>query len=170
MPDRWIGQTAGNSAVGEYLIKLAQRFGWKTMSVVRREAAAEQVRRWGGDRVVIDDDKLESNLAQSLSDTELDTVVDPVGGRAARQLVHHLRFGGTLVSHAVLSGQSASAAVLDLIGRHVNWTGFWLINWLRRTDTSWCTAPIAIWWTWSPTARSAHASTAPCGWRTGRTP
>ena len=69
MPDRWIGQTAGNSAVGEYLIKLAQRFGWKTMSVVRREAAAEQVRRWGGDRVVIDDDKLESNLAQSLSDT-----------------------------------------------------------------------------------------------------
>ena len=64
------------------------------MSVVRREAAAEQVRRWGGDRVVIDDDKLESNLAQSLSDTELDIVVDPVGGRAARQLVHHLRFGG----------------------------------------------------------------------------
>jgi NADPH:quinone reductase-like Zn-dependent oxidoreductase len=52
------------------------------MSVVRREAAAEQVRRWGGDRVVIDDDKLESNLAQSLSDTELDIVVDPVGGRA----------------------------------------------------------------------------------------
>jgi len=27
MDDRWIGQTAGNSAVGEYLIKLARRFG-----------------------------------------------------------------------------------------------------------------------------------------------
>jgi NADPH:quinone reductase-like Zn-dependent oxidoreductase len=136
MPDRWIGQTAGNSAVGEYLIKLARRFGWKTMSVVRREAAAEQVRSWGGDRVVIDDDDLESNLAQSLSGTELDVVVDSVGGRAARQLVHHLRFGGTLVSYAVLSGQTASPGVLDLIGRHVNWTGFWLMNWLRRTDTT----------------------------------
>jgi NADPH:quinone reductase-like Zn-dependent oxidoreductase len=135
-PDRWIGQTAGNSAVGEYLIKLARRFGWKTLSVVRREAAAEQVRSWGGDRVVIDDDDLESNLAQSLSDTELDIVVDSVGGRAARQLVRHLRFGGTLVSYAVLSGQTASPGVLDLIGRHVNWTGFWLINWLRRTDTT----------------------------------
>jgi trans-2-enoyl-CoA reductase len=86
MPDRWIGQTAGNSAVGEYLIKLAHRFGWKTVSVVRREAAAEQVRGWGGDRVVIDDSNLESNLAQSLSDTELDIVVDSIGGRAARQL------------------------------------------------------------------------------------
>ncbi len=137
MPDRWIGQTAGNSAVGEYLIKLAQRFGWKTISVVRREAAAEQVRSWGGDRVAIDNDNLESSLAQSLGGTELDIVVDPVGGRATRQLAHHLRFGGTLVSYAVLSGQTASVSVLDLIGRHLNWTGFWLINWLRRTDTAW---------------------------------
>jgi mitochondrial enoyl-[acyl-carrier protein] reductase / trans-2-enoyl-CoA reductase len=136
MPDRWIGQTAGNSAVGEYLIKLARRFGWKTMSVVRREAAAEQVRSWGGDRVVIDDVDLESNLAQSLGGAELDIVVDPVGGPAARQLAHHLRFGGTLVSYAFLSGQSVSVGIFDLIGRHVNWTGFWLINWLRRTDTA----------------------------------
>ena len=135
MPDRWIGQTAGNSAVGEYLIKLARRFGWKTVSVVRREAAAEQVRSWGGDRVVIDDDNLEANLAQALGETELDIVVDSVGGRAARQLAHHLRFGGTLVSYAALSGQSASVSVLELIGSHVNWTGFWEINWLRRTDT-----------------------------------
>ena len=112
MPDRWIGQTAGNSAVGEYLIKLARRFGWKTVSVVRREAAAEQVRSWGGDRVVIDDDDLEFNLAQSLGDTELDIVVDAIGGRAARQLVHHLRFGGTLVSYAFLSGRTDSADVL----------------------------------------------------------
>jgi mitochondrial enoyl-[acyl-carrier protein] reductase / trans-2-enoyl-CoA reductase len=135
MPDRWIGQTAGNSAVGEYLIKLAQRFGWKTLSVVRREAAAELVRGWGGDRVVIDGENLESNLAESLSGAELDIVVDSVGGRAARQLAHHLRFAGTLVSYAALSGQSASVSVLELIGNHLNWTGFWEINWLRRTDT-----------------------------------
>ncbi len=136
MPDRWIGQTAGNSAVGEYLIKLARRFGWKTISVVRREAAAEQVRSWGGDRVVVADDNLESNLAESLDGADLDIVVDSIGGRATRQLVHHLRFGGTLVSYAVLSGQTDSADVLDLIGRHVNWTGFWEINWLRRTDAA----------------------------------
>jgi mitochondrial enoyl-[acyl-carrier protein] reductase / trans-2-enoyl-CoA reductase len=136
MNDRWIGQTAGNSAVGEYLIKLARRFGWKTVSVVRREAAAEQVRSWGGDRVVVDDDNLESTLVQSLSGTGLDIVVDSVGGRQARELAHHLRFGGTLVAYAALSGQGASVSVLELIGRHVNWTGFWLVNWLRNTDTA----------------------------------
>lgn len=103
--------------------------------LVEVQAAAEQVRSWGGDRVVIDDHNLESNLAQSLGGADLDIVVDPVGGPAARQLAHHLRFGGTLVSYAFLSGQSVSVGIFDLIGRHVNWTGFWLINWLRRTDT-----------------------------------
>ena len=29
MPERWIGQTAGNSAVGEYVIKLARRYAGK---------------------------------------------------------------------------------------------------------------------------------------------
>jgi NADPH:quinone reductase-like Zn-dependent oxidoreductase len=41
-----------------------------------------------------------------------------------------------MVSYAFLSGQTASADVLDLIGRHANWTGFWLVNWLSRTDTT----------------------------------
>jgi trans-2-enoyl-CoA reductase len=136
MPERWIGQTAGNSAVGEYVIKLAQRHGWKTLSVVRREAAAEQVRDWGGDRVVIADDNLESALAQALNGTELDLIVDSVGGPSTRTLVQHLRFGGTLVSYAYLSGRTDSADVVDLIGRQVNWTGFWEINWLTRTETA----------------------------------
>ncbi len=133
-PGRWIGQTAGNSAVGEYLIKLARRFGWKTVSIVRREAAAEMVRSWGADRVVIDDGNLKSQLAQALGGAELDLVVDSIGGSPTRELVHHLRFGGTLVTYAVLSGHTDSADILDLIGRHVNWTGFWEINWLRRTE------------------------------------
>ena len=171
--NRWIGQTAGNSAVGEYLIKLARQYGWKTMSVVRREAAAEQVRSWGGDRVVIDDDNLESHLAQSLNGAELDIVVDSVGGRAARQSAHHLRFGGHGGARTPWpsSGQSASVPVpradrspceLDRI----------LADQLAapvQTPRS-CTASIASWWLWSATARSAPASPAPCGSKTGRTP
>jgi mitochondrial enoyl-[acyl-carrier protein] reductase / trans-2-enoyl-CoA reductase len=133
-PGRWIGQTAGNSAVGEYLIKLARRFGWRTVSIVRREAAAEMLRGWGADRVVIDDGALESQLAQALGGAELDLVVDSIGGSPTRELVHHLRFGGTIVTYAFLSGHTDSADILDLVGRHVNWTGFWEINWLRRTE------------------------------------
>jgi NADPH:quinone reductase-like Zn-dependent oxidoreductase len=134
MPGRWIGQTAGNSAVGEYVIKLARRFGWKTLSVVRRESAAALVRGWGGDRVLIAGDDLESDLRRVLADTELDLVVDSIGGATTRKLVRHLRFGGTLVTYAYLSGEANSADILDLIGRQVNWTGFWEINWLNRSE------------------------------------
>src|ERR1700736_4521311 len=52
IPGDWIGQTAANSAVGQYIISLAKLAGIKTLNVVRREEAAEQVRQWGGDRVV----------------------------------------------------------------------------------------------------------------------
>src|SRR5947208_12363852 len=53
MPGDWIGQTAANSAMGQYIIKLAKLAGVKTLNVVRREEAAEQVRQFGGDRVVL---------------------------------------------------------------------------------------------------------------------
>jgi len=51
MPGDWIGQTAANAAMGQYIIALAKLAGVKTLNVVRREEAAEQVRQWGGDRV-----------------------------------------------------------------------------------------------------------------------
>jgi hypothetical protein len=37
MPGDWIGQTAANSAMGQYIIKLAKLAGVKTLNVVRRE-------------------------------------------------------------------------------------------------------------------------------------
>jgi NADPH:quinone reductase-like Zn-dependent oxidoreductase len=58
MPGDWIGQTATNSAMGQYILKLAKLAGVKTLNVVRREEAAEQVRRLGGDRVVLQGDNL----------------------------------------------------------------------------------------------------------------
>ena len=50
MPGDWIGQTAANAAMGQYIIALAKLAGVKTLNVVRREKAAEQVRQWGGPR------------------------------------------------------------------------------------------------------------------------
>ena len=55
MPGDWIGQTAANAAMGQYIIQLARLAGLKTLNVVRRAQAAEQVRQFGGDRVVVTD-------------------------------------------------------------------------------------------------------------------
>jgi trans-2-enoyl-CoA reductase len=131
-PGRWIGQTAGNSAVGEYLVKLSKQFGYRTASVVRREAAAEQVRGWGGDVVLLDGDRLGERLSEALDGNTFDIAVDSAGGPASTELAHQLQFGGTLVTYAYMSGQPPIVGLLDLIGNHAQLSGFWLMNWLRR--------------------------------------
>src|SRR6266566_2233606 len=86
MPGDWIGQTAANSALGQYIIKLAKLSGVKTLNVVRREAAAEQVRQWGGDRVVLQGDNLHKDIEQALDGKKLSLVLDQVGGTQVGEL------------------------------------------------------------------------------------
>ena len=62
MPGDWIGQTAANSAMGQYIIALAKLAGVKTLNVVRRKEVAEQVRQLGGDRVVLQGDNLHKDI------------------------------------------------------------------------------------------------------------
>src|SRR6476659_5521054 len=71
MPGDWIGQTAANSAMGQYVIKLAKLAGVKTLNVVRRKEAAEQVRQFGGDRVVHQGDDLQSGHFPAVSPIDL---------------------------------------------------------------------------------------------------
>src|SRR5208282_3907999 len=80
MPGDWIGQTAANSAMGQYIIALAKLAGVKTLNVVRREAAAEQVRQWGGDLVVLHGDNLHRDVEEALDGKKLSLVLDTVGG------------------------------------------------------------------------------------------
>jgi NADPH:quinone reductase-like Zn-dependent oxidoreductase len=70
MPGDWIGQTAANAAMGQYIIALAKLAGVKTLNVVRREEAAEQVREWGGDRVVLEGDNLQKDIEEALDGKE----------------------------------------------------------------------------------------------------
>ena len=73
MPGDWIGQTAANSAMGQYIIALAKLAGVKTLNVVRREEAAEQVRQLGGDRVVLQGDNLHKDIEEALGTLLLKT-------------------------------------------------------------------------------------------------
>ena len=66
MPGDWIGQTAANSAMGQYIIALARLAGVKTLNVVRRPDAAEQVGQFGGDRVVLQGDNLRHDIETAL--------------------------------------------------------------------------------------------------------
>src|SRR5438552_9650309 len=128
----WIGQTAANSAMGQYITALAKLAGVKTLNVVRREKAAEQVRQWGGDRVVLQGDNLHKDIEEALDGKKLSLVLDTVGGTHVGELAKSLKTGGSTVVYAVLSGQFPAISPKDLIYRDLSLHGFWLMNWIRN--------------------------------------
>jgi NADPH:quinone reductase-like Zn-dependent oxidoreductase len=132
MPGDWIGQTAANSAMGQYIIALAKLAGVKTLNVVRREEAAEQVRQWGGDRVILQGDSLHKDIEDALNGKKLSLVLDTLGGTPVGELAKSLKPGASIVVYALQSGQFPSISPKDLIYRGLNLHGFWLINWIRN--------------------------------------
>ena len=132
MPGDWIGQTAANAAMGQYIIALAKLAGVKTLNVVRREEAAEQVRQWGGDRVVLQGGNLDNDIEEALDGKKLSLVLDTVGGASVGELAKSLKPGGSIVVYGLQSGQFPAMPPKDFIYRGLSLHGFWLINWIRN--------------------------------------
>jgi NADPH:quinone reductase-like Zn-dependent oxidoreductase len=132
MPGDWIGQTAGNSAMGQCIIKLARLAGVKTLSVVRRPEAAEQVRQFGGDRVVLQDDDLHRNIDEALAGKKLTLVLDAIGGTPVGELASWLKPGGSVVSYGVQDGQFPGLSPYELIFRSLSLHGFSVSNWMHK--------------------------------------
>jgi len=132
MPGDWIGQTAANSAMGQYIIKFAKLAGVKTLNVVRREEAAAQVRQFGGDHVVLQGDKLQKEIEDALGGKKLSLVLDTVGGTPVGDLAKSLKTGGSVVVYGMQSGQFPAVSPKEFIYRGLSLHGFWLINWIRN--------------------------------------
>jgi NADPH:quinone reductase-like Zn-dependent oxidoreductase len=133
MPGNWVGQTAANSTVGQYIIALAGMAGLKTLNVVRRPEAAAFVKKLGGDKVVILGDDLEQQIRQALDGKQLDLVLDTLSGTTVGTLARFLKDQGSVVGYASESGQIPTIASADLFYRRLHYHGFWVIDWLRNT-------------------------------------
>jgi NADPH:quinone reductase-like Zn-dependent oxidoreductase len=132
MPGDWIGQTAANAAMGQYIIALAKLAGVKTLNVVRRKEAAEQVRQWGDDPVVLQGDSLHKDIEEALNGKKLSLVLDTVGGTPVGELAKSLKPGGSIVVYGLQSGQFPAMPPKEFIYRGLSLHGFWLINWIRN--------------------------------------
>ncbi len=113
MPGDWIGQTAANAAMGQYIIALA-------------------VRQWGGDRVVLQGGNLHKDIEEALDGKKLSLVLDAVGGAPVGELAKSLKPGGSIVVYAMQSGQFPAMPPKEFIYGGLSLHGFWLINWIRN--------------------------------------
>jgi NADPH:quinone reductase-like Zn-dependent oxidoreductase len=130
--DEWVIQNAANSAVGLYLVQFARHRGYKTVSVVRRDKAAQAVREAGGEVVLVDGDDLPKRVAEATGKSRIRLGIDAVGGAATGRLADCLGRGATLVNYGAMSGKPCTVHPAAFIFRDLTLRGFWLSAWFGQ--------------------------------------
>ncbi|GII28545.1 zinc-dependent alcohol dehydrogenase family protein [Planotetraspora mira] len=131
-PGDWVGLTLANSAIAQAVIALARRAGVKILGIVRREEAAEQVRKHGADVVIVDDgENLGDRVAQALDGAKLRLLLDGIGGPdVAAQVAPSIETGGAFVTFSAMTGQPPVMPLGELVYREISVHGLFVINWV----------------------------------------
>jgi NADPH:quinone reductase len=137
----WLLQTAGTSQVGRIVVQLARQRGIRTISIVRRASAVDELAALGGDEFIVADVEADArnvrNRVFALTDGRgasggLDGVAGKVGGLASRCLAP----GATMLVYGGLSGNPLAVEAGTLIFRHLTVRGFWRTGWFDRHTTA----------------------------------
>jgi trans-2-enoyl-CoA reductase len=136
MPGDWIAQNAATSAVGRAVIQIAQTKGWKTLNLVRRPEAADELRALGADAVVVDGPETADEALAILGGAKPKLGLNAVGGVSATRLASLLEERATLVTYGAMSKEALKIPNGFLIFRDLDFRGFWLSRWLREATAA----------------------------------
>lgn len=128
----WVIQNAPLSNVGRAVIQVAGCQNVRTINVVRRPDAVDEVKELGGDIVIEDSDSLASDVRDAIGKGNVKLALDAVGGKSTGSLADCLGKGGKIISYGMLSGEPCEVRPDHLIFRGVELQGFWLSKILNR--------------------------------------
>ena len=128
----WLLQSAAGSALGRMIIKLGRHDGFKTLNVVRRHAAIDELKAMGGDAVISSEDgPIDEQVRRIVGGNGVRHAVDPVGGETGTAVFRSLADDGRLLLYGTLSGEPVQIDPrLMIAGRRIV-EGFWLGYWMR---------------------------------------
>jgi len=121
----WVVQNAANSAVGQYLIRIAKEMGLKTANLVRRDSLVSELTDIGADLVLVDSDKAAQEI-RGAAEGRVRLAIDAVGGAATMKLADSLDDEGLIVNYGLLSGEPCQLGAEHAIFRSISLRGFWL--------------------------------------------
>jgi NADPH:quinone reductase len=129
----WLLQSAAGSTLGRMIIKLGRHDGFKTLSVVRRREAVDELKPLGGDAVISSaDGPIDEQVRRITGSEGVRYALDPVGGATGTDVFRSLGPGGRLLLYGTLSGEPIQIDPrLAISGRRVV-EGFWLGHWIRE--------------------------------------
>ena len=134
----WLIQTAAASELGKMVVRLGQRFGFKTLNVVRRAEQAATLKSLGAETVVVFDpaqhsaEDLQNEVQRATGKRGVRFAIDPVGGATGSAVVKCLAPGGHMLVYGTLSPEPLSFSPRDLMTPGATIAGFWLARWLPQ--------------------------------------
>lgn len=150
-PGEWLLQTAAGSTVGKLVVQLARHRDIRTINVVRRRAAVDEIRQLGGtDVICTEDEDLATRVVEIAGDQGVRKALDCVAGQLGADVFRALAPGGELLVFGALSTHrqtDPSALTIPLFARSVIYDakqvrGFWLFRWVVTTPPDVTTATL----------------------------
>jgi NADPH:quinone reductase-like Zn-dependent oxidoreductase len=128
----WLLQSAAGSSLGQMVIRLGKKFGFRTLNVVRRREQVEELKKLGADAVLVEADGPISHQVRKLTQEPVLYAIDPVGGKTAGELIEALSPGGRCLLYGSLSGDAVPVHPRTMVSGSIEVSGFWLANWSKR--------------------------------------
>jgi trans-2-enoyl-CoA reductase len=135
-PGEWLIQNAANGAAGSAVIQVARELGYKTVNVVRREEAMQEVKTLGGDVVLLDNDDLRGAVKNATSGSPIRLGLNAVGGESALRLANTLAPDATMVTYGAMSLQPLRIPNGLLIFKNLIFRGIWINKWYDNASTA----------------------------------
>ena len=134
-PGEWVLQNAGTSAVGRHVVQLCRHMGLRSLSVVRREEARQELRDLGADQVLTEEESSARRIREVCGDPGAPRLaLNGVGGRSALNLALALGHGGTLVTYGAMGMEPVRIPNGPLIFKELRLAGFWVTAWYLRAS------------------------------------
>lgn len=131
----WLLQSAAGSALGRMVIRLGRRAGFRTLNVVRRPDAVDELKRLGADEVICAEGPAIAEKVMSLTNGKgVPFALDPVGGETGTAVVSSLAPGGHCLLFGLLSGQPIAVHPRVLLDGCKRVEGFLLSDWAKRQN------------------------------------
>jgi len=128
----WLLQSAAGSTLGKMIIKLGRHDGFKTVNVVRRSEAKEELSRLGADAVISSSEgPIDEQVKRITGGDGVRYALDPIGGETGTAVFRSLAPGGRLVIYGTLSGEPIQIDPRHMISGRKVVEGFWLGHWMR---------------------------------------
>ena len=141
-PGEWLLQTAAGSTVGQSVIQLGAHVGFKTLNVVRRRSAVEDILALGGTAVICtEDEDLRERVADIAGHDGVSKAIDCVSGQVGADVSRALAPRGELVVYGALSTHRQTdpdKLTIPIFARSLIYEtktvrGFWLFRWFTET-------------------------------------